>query len=223
MLLEKLDDGYDVVSGWRRDRQDTWLTRRLPSQLANALISWMTGVRLHDYGCTLKVYRREILQGFRLYGEMHRFLPAYASQMGARIAEVSVRHHPRRHGASKYGLERTGKVILDLLVVKFLSVYSNRPIHLFGGAGLALGGASVLLLLYLVWNKLVHARSFVESPLLLMCVMLFILGGQSILLGLLAELLNRTYHESQDKPTYVLRRVLGAPARCRRPAGAVKL
>ena len=207
-MLAKLSEGYDVVSGWRRERKDPWLTRRLPSQLANGLISRITGVRLHDYGCTLKVYRRDIVKGFRLYGEMHRFLPAYASQMGARIAEVAVNHRPRLRGSSKYGLERTLKVILDLVVVKFLGSYSNRPIHLFGGVGASLVLSSFMLLAFLVWRKLGPGDSLIESPLLLMVVMLFILGFQTIFMGLLAEILNRTYHESQDKPTYTVRRVL---------------
>lgn len=209
MLLGKLAEGYDVVSGWRKDRKDTWLTRRVPSQMANALISRITGVHLHDYGCTLKAYRRDVLKGFRLYGEMHRFLPAYASQMGARIIELPVNHKPRLHGKSKYGLERTLKVVLDLLVVKYLSSYSNRPIHMFGGLGAVSIGASILLLIYLIGQKLWLAKSMIENPLLLMSVMFFILGSHAVFIGLLAELLNRTYHESQDKPTYVVRQVIG--------------
>ena len=211
-LIGLLDQGYDVISGWRQDRHDTWLTRRLPSQLANALISWFTGVHLHDYGCTLKVYRREFLKGFRLYGEMHRFLPAYAAQIGARILEVPVRHHPRLRGKSKYGLERTLKVFLDLLVVKFLSSYSNRPIHLFGGLGLGMVASSMLLVCYLIWDKLAYGKSLIQSPLLLMSVMLFLLGFNAVFVGLLAEMLNRTYHESQGKPIYVVRKTIGADA-----------
>lgn len=208
MLLHKLEEGYDVVSGWRTDRRDPWLTRRLPSQLANKLISWATGVHLHDYGCTLKAYRRDVLDGFRLYGEMHRFIPAYAAQVGARIAEVPVQHHPRRFGRSKYGLMRTFKVFLDLLTVKFLNSYAGKPIYLFGGAGLVLTGSSFFVLAYLIFDKLVRGRSLIENPLLLMSVMLFILGFQSIFMGLMTELLVRTYHESQDKPTYVVHQVI---------------
>jgi len=208
MLLDKLTEGYDVVSGWRVERKDPWLTRRLPSYIANRLISWTTGVHLHDYGCTLKAYRREALEGFRLYGEMHRLLPAYADQAGARIAEVAVRHHARQYGRSKYGLGRTFKVILDLLTVRFLGRYSGNPSYLFGGAGVALMIGSLSLFAFLFVDKIVRQRSLVESPLLLMSVMLFILGFQSVFMGLMAELLVRTYHESQDKPTYAVRRVI---------------
>ncbi len=208
-LLAKIDEGYDVVSGWRVRRKDTFLTRRLPSQIANGLISRVTGVRLHDYGCTLKAYRREVLQGFRLYGEMHRFIPAYAGWVGARIAEVPVNHRPRTHGKAKYGLERTFKVILDLFTVKFLISYANKPIYLFGGAGILLGGASVAVLVALILRRILYNEHLVRSPLLLMTVMLFILGMQSIMMGLVAELLARTYHESQAKLTYTVRRVIG--------------
>jgi glycosyltransferase involved in cell wall biosynthesis len=207
-VLNKLEEGYDLVSGWRINRKDPWLTRRLPSKIANALISWVTGVRLHDYGCTLKAYRQEVFDGFRLYGEMHRFLPAYAAQVGARIAEVPVSHHPRRYGKSKYNLKRTFKVVLDLLTVKFLSSYASKPIYLFGSLGLLLIGSSLAILVYLVLDKLLRQRSLIESPLLLMTVMLFILGFLSVFMGLMTELLLRTYHESQNKPTYVVRQVI---------------
>ena len=207
-ILSKLDEGYDLVSGWRINRRDPWLTRRFPSRIANALISWVTGVHLHDYGCTLKAYRQEIFNGFRLYGEMHRFLPAYAAQVGARITEVPVAHHPRRYGKSKYNLKRTIKVILDLLTVKFLSSYASKPIYLFGSLGLLLIGSSLAILFYLVLDKLFRQRSLIESPLLLMTVMLFILGFLSVFMGLMTELLIRTYHESQGKPTYVVRQVI---------------
>jgi glycosyltransferase involved in cell wall biosynthesis len=208
MLVEKIAEGYDVVSGWRIDRKDPWLTRRLPSHVANWLISWATGVKLHDYGCTLKAYRREVLSGFRLYGEMHRFIPAFAGQVGARIAEVPVRHHPRRFGKSKYGIRRTFKVLLDLLTVKFLGSYGTKPIYLFGGAGFLMIVGSLLVLGYIVVRKLLFTEYLIESPLLLMSVMLFILGFQSVLMGLTTELLVRTYHESQDKPTYSVRWVI---------------
>jgi glycosyltransferase involved in cell wall biosynthesis len=207
LLLSKIDEGYDLVSGWRVDRQDR-LSRRIPSQIANRLISWITGVRLHDYGCTLKAYRREVLEGFHLYGEMHRFIPAYAEYVGAKIIEVPVRHHARRFGKAKYGLERTLKVILDLFTVKFLTSFSNKPIYLFGGTGLALILLSVLDLIVLIVRRLALDEHMIRSPLLMMGVMLFTLGFQSILLGLLAELMVRTYYESQAKPTYSIRRIL---------------
>jgi glycosyltransferase involved in cell wall biosynthesis len=210
MMLEKISAGYDVVSGWRVQRKDTFLTRTLPSRMANWLISRVSGVALHDYGCTLKAYRREVLDGFRLYGEMHRFLPAYAGLVGASIIEVQVRHHPRRFGVTKYGLERTFKVILDLFTVKFLTSYANKPIYLFGGTGMGLIGASFLLLLMLIFRRLVYDEHLIRSPLLLMTMMFFILGFQSILMGLIAELLVRTYHESQAKPTYSVRQVLSS-------------
>ncbi len=208
MLLAKLEEGYDVVSGWRKDRQDAWLTRTLPSKLANGLISKVTGVHLHDYGCTLKAYRREVLAGYKLYGEMHRFLPAYAAQVGARIIELPVTHHPRRFGQSKYGLERTLKVVLDLFTVKFLNSYAQKPIYLFGSVGMALILSSLLLVSYLIVNKLFTGQAMITSPLLLMSAMFVILGVQSIFLGLISELLVRTYYESQDKPTYSVRQRL---------------
>ncbi|MCJ7660079.1 MAG: glycosyltransferase family 2 protein [Anaerolineales bacterium] len=208
MMLDYIDQGYDVVSGWRKKRQDAFITRTLPSRLANGLISWVTGVHLHDYGCTLKAYRREVITGFKLYGEMHRFIPAYAGWVGAKIIEVPVNHHPRKYGKTKYGLERTFKVILDLFTVKFLSSYANKPIYLFGGAGFVFFIISGLILTYLVIRRLAFDEHLIRSPLLLMTVMLFILGFQSILMGLIAELLVRTYHESQAKRTYTVRRVL---------------
>jgi len=207
-MIEKIDQGHDVVSGWRRDRKDTFITRTLPSHIANGLISWVTGVPLHDYGCTLKAYNREVITGFRLYGEMHRFIPVYANSVGARIAEMEVHHHPRLHGKANYGLERTLKVILDLVTVKFLTSYANKPIYLFGGSGFGMLGLSAISLLYIIIRKVQFNESLVRSPLLLLSVMLFILGMQSILLGLIAELLARTYHESQAKPTYTVRTFL---------------
>lgn len=209
MMLEKIEEGFDVVSGWRVNRQDSFLTRTLPSRVANWLISKVTGVPLHDYGCTLKAYRRDVLEGFHLYGEMHRFIPAYAGGVGAKIVEVPVRHHPRRFGKAKYGLERTLKVILDLFTVKYLVSYALNPIYLFGGTGLALILSSFLVLGYLIVRRLILDEHMIRSPLLLMSVMLFILGFQSILMGLIAELLVRTYHESQAKPTYTVRRIIG--------------
>jgi len=201
-LLDKLAEGYDVVSGWRKERKDAFLNRTLPSMIANRLISEVTGCHLHDYGCTLKAYRREVLKGFTLYGEMHRFLPSYAYQNGARIAELPVTHHPRTRGRSKYGIERTFKVMLDLMTVKFLSTYAHKPIYLFGVVGLTLMTLAVLIVAYLIAMKFYLDISLIQSPLLLMSAMFVILGVQSIFLGLIAELLMRTYHESQDKPTY---------------------
>ena len=209
MLLEKLDEGYDLVSGWRKDRKDNRLTRTIPSNMANGLISWVTGVYLHDYGCTLKAYRREALEGFRLYGEMHRFIPVFAHSVGAKIAELPVRHHPRKFGVAKYGLERTVKVVLDLFTVKFLLDYSHKPMRLFGGTGVALIGISALLLAYLFIRKVFFLINVLTSPFFQISIMLLILGFQSILMGLIAELLARTYHESQSKPTYTIRAVLG--------------
>ncbi len=208
MLIAKLEEGYDVVSGWRKDRQDPFLTRVLPSRIANGLISRVTGVHLHDYGCTLKAYRREILQGFRLYGEMHRFIPAYAASVGARMAEVVVHHHPRRFGKSKYGLMRTLKVILDLLTVKFLLSFFHKPIYLFGGMGLVLVLPSLVLLAVLIVRRIFWGVALMTSPLFQLSLMFVILGFQSILMGLIAEMLVRTYHEAQGKPTYTVRRVL---------------
>jgi glycosyltransferase involved in cell wall biosynthesis len=209
LLLAKLDEGYDLVSGWRKDRKDNFLTRTVPSNLANGLISWATGVHLHDYGCTLKVYRREALQGFHLYGEMHRFIPVFAHSVGSRITELPVRHHPRRFGKAKYGLERTIKVVLDLFTVKFLLDYSHKPMRLFGGTGMVLILGSGILLSSLFVRKLIEGISILPSPLFSLGVMFFILGFQSILMGLIAELLARTYHESQRKPTYTIRKIIG--------------
>lgn len=209
MLLAKLDEGYDLVSGWRKDRKDNRFTRTIPSNMANGLISWVTGVHLHDYGCTLKAYRRQALEGFRLYGEMHRFIPVFAHSVGAKIAELPVRHHTRKFGVAKYGLERTVKVVLDLFTVKFLLDFSHKPMRLFGGAGVSLIAVSTLLLAYLFIRKVFFFVPVLTSPFFQISVMLLILGFQSILMGLIAELLARTYHESQSKPTYTIRAVLG--------------
>jgi len=212
-LLAKLDEGYDLVSGWRKDRKDNRFTRTIPSNLANGLISWVTGVPLHDYGCTLKAYRREVLKGFRLYGEMHRFIPVFAHSVGARITELPVRHHPRRYGEAKYGLDRTLKVILDLFTVKFLLDYFHKPMRLFGGAGLVLISGSGALLLYLFIRRLLENVAVLGSPLFQLGVMFFILGFQSILMGAIAELLARTYHESQAKTTYTIRKTFNIKSR----------
>lgn len=208
MMLEKVEEGYDVVSGWRIKRQDAFLTRTLPSHMANWMISQVTGVRLHDYGCTLKAYRREVITGFRLYGEMHRFIPVYANTVGARLLEVKVNHHPRRFGKAKYGLERTFKVILDLFTVKFLSSYANKPIYLFGGAGMVLILLSLAVLLFLFVRRIFYSVAVSTSPLFIMSTMVLIMGFQSILMGLIAELLVRTYHESQGKTTYTVRKAI---------------
>ena len=205
MMLEKLSEGYDLVSGWRKQRKDNAVTRNFPSMMANKLISWVTGVELHDYGCTLKAYRREVLEGFRLYGEMHRFIPVYAASVGAKITEVIVNHHPRRFGKTKYGLERTAKVVLDLFTVKFLVGFASKPIYLFGGAGLVLIVISTLLMAYLFFRRMFFLVGVTGSPLFQTSTMFFILGFQSMLMGLIAELLVRTYHESQRKPTYTIR------------------
>jgi len=208
MMLEKLDEGYDVVSGWRVKRKDAFITRTLPSRIANELISRVTGVQLHDYGCTLKAYRREVITGFRLYGEMHRFIPVFAHVVGAKIIEVPVNHHPRRFGEAKYGLERILKVLLDLFTVKFLLSYSAKPIYLFGGTGMGLMAISALFLLFLFIRRVFFSISVFGSPLFQLSAMLFILGSQSILMGLIAELQVRTYHESQQKPTYTIKETL---------------
>ena len=207
-MLEKIAQGYDVVSGWRVNRKDTFFSRTLPSRVANWLISVVTGVHLHDYGCTLKAYRREVITDFRLYGEMHRFIPAFASSVGAKIIEMPVTHHPRRFGQTKYGLDRTLKVMLDLFTVKFLLSYAKKPIYLFGGTGITLMLVSGLGLLYLAVRKLAFQTGVLSSPLFQTSVMFMILGFQSILMGLIAELLVRTYHESQRKPTYTIRSIV---------------
>ncbi len=207
-LLDKLKEGYDVVSGWRRDRQDPFWTRRIPSQLANALISGITGVRLHDYGCALKVYRREILKDVQLYGEMHRFLPALARWVGATVGEMPVGHWPRRSGVSKYGLGRTVRVLLDLLTVKFLMSYWTRPIQIFGLLGLCLGGAGALLAAVLSYQRIIQGVPLANRPILLLAVLLMLVGFQFVSIGLLGEMLVRTYHESQRKPVYIIREIV---------------
>jgi glycosyltransferase involved in cell wall biosynthesis len=208
LLMQKIDEGYDVVSGWRKNREDKFLSRTLPSRIANWLISVSTGVHLHDYGCTLKAYRRDVISGFRLYGEMHRFIPVYAASVGARITEVVVKHHPRRFGKGKYGLERTIKVILDLFTVKFLNSYASKPIYLFGGWGIFFVTISSLFLFFLFIRRIFYQVSPFDSPLFVTSLMFMIFGFQSILMGLIAELLMRTYHESQGKPTYRVKKII---------------
>lgn len=202
-LLAKLDEGYDVVSGWRVDRQDAF-HRRLPSTLANRMISWISGVHLHDYGCSLKAYRRSVLADVRLYGEMHRFVPIYASWQGARVTEMAVQHHARTRGKSNYGIERTFKVVLDLIVVKFLSSYATKPIYVFGGFGIAsfmLAIGAFVMMIYLK-TFAIPRRTFIQTPLPMVVVMFVLVGCLSIMLGLVAELTVRTYYESQGKRTY---------------------
>ncbi len=206
-LIRHAESGYDIVCGWRRNRKVPWLTRRVPSEIANRLISWSTGVKLHDYGCSLKVFRAEAVKPLKLYGEMHRFLPAIASEMGVSITEVVVNHRPRRHGTSKYGLSRTFRVILDLLTVKFLLSYSTRPLQMFGLIGVPLGLAGFLIGAYLSYQRLFGHESIANRPLLLLAVLLIFAGIQFVTMGLLAEIMSRTYHESQDKPIYVIKEV----------------
>jgi glycosyltransferase involved in cell wall biosynthesis len=212
-LIDALKDGYDVVSGWRRDRQDPFLTRRLPSQVANKLISWITGVHLHDYGCALKVYRREIVRDIALYGEMHRFLPALARWVGASVGELPVTHWPRRSGVSKYGLGRTVRVLLDLLTVKFLMSYGTRPIQVFGLSGLVAGGAGTLLAAFLSYERIVLGMPLANRPILLLAILLILIGVQFVFNGLLAEMQVRTYHESQRKPIYIVREIISGKER----------
>jgi len=204
-LLQKIEEGYDVVSGWRKNRKDPFLTRRLLSKVANKVISFIGGVHLHDYGCTLKAYRRDILKNIRLYGEMHRFIPIYAQWVGARVSEIPVHHFPRRAGSSKYGMSRIFKVILDLMVVKFLLSYSQKPIYVFGGMGLLMILGAFISGGYAGYLKIYKGTSFILTPLPLLCVLLLMLGSLSILMGFLAEILTRTYYESQGKPTYHIR------------------
>jgi glycosyltransferase involved in cell wall biosynthesis len=207
-LLAELDRGNDLVSGWRYSRQDALLGRRLPSMIANRLISWTTQVKLHDYGCTLKAMRKDIAKNLKLYGEMHRFIPAIAYERGARIAELKVNHRARSRGKSKYGISRTLRVILDLLTVKFLISYSTRPAHVFGPVGIASGGVGFLIAAYLTIQKLVYQVEIGGRPLLLLAILLIFIGFQFVTMGLLGEMLARTYHESQNRPVYVVGEIL---------------
>jgi glycosyltransferase involved in cell wall biosynthesis len=213
-MIEAADSGYDIVCGWRKDRKDAFLSRLLPSMLANRLISRATGVRLHDYGCSLKVFKAEVVKPLKLYGEMHRFLPAIASEQGVSIHEMVVNHRPRRHGTSNYGISRTLRVILDLITVKFLLSYSTRPLQIFGLVGLAMFLPGIAIAGYFAGVRLlgmlqvIPDQSIGTRPLLLFAILLIFTGVQLVTLGLLAELISRTYHESQDKPTYVIREIL---------------
>jgi glycosyltransferase involved in cell wall biosynthesis len=211
-LLEKIDSGYDVVSGWRKNRKDKMITRKVPSMLANRLISWIGGVPLHDYGCSLKAYRRESLQDVQLYGEMHRFIPIYASWSGARVTEIPVEHHARTMGKSKYGLSRTLKVVFDLITIKFMASYQTKPLYLFGWAGMLTFAVSLLSTLLAGLMKFAnwpHHADFVQTPLPTVAMITLVLGIQLFLMGLLAEMLVRTYHESQSKRIYAVRERIG--------------
>lgn len=208
-FLDKINEGNDVVAGWRFKRQDPFMSRRLPSMIANRIISWITGVKLHDYGCTLKAFKKDVAENIRLYGEMHRFIPAIASAMGISIAEVRVNHRPRQHGASKYGISRTFRVILDLITVKFLLSYSNRPIHIFGLIGLVSLCLGVLISFVLVLQRQFYGMPLADRPLLLLAILLIFIGIQFVTFGLISELQIRTYHESQNKPIYYVKEVLG--------------
>ncbi len=209
MLMNKIEkEGYDIVSGWRKSRQDAFLSRKLPSWIANWLIGRITGVRLHDYGCSLKAYRSEVLRNVRLYGEMHRFIPALASWVGARITEVPVNHRARTRGTSKYGIGRTVRVFLDLITVKFLLSFSTRPLQIFGLWGLGMFGGGSAISLWLSYLKVFHGQTLANRPLLMLGVLMILMGVQLISMGLLAEISIRTYHESQQKPTYVVREVV---------------
>jgi glycosyltransferase involved in cell wall biosynthesis len=220
VMVERLErEALDIVCGWRRDRKDAWINRRLPSMIANALISWATGVRLKDYGCSLKVFRSEVVKPLRLYGELHRFLPALASEMGVRIAEQPVNHRPRVHGRSKYGISRTIRVLLDLLTVKFLLSYSTRPLQMFGLIGLPMTLVGLLTIAWLAWLRLqaqitddwTGYQPIADRPVFLIAILLVFTGVQFLTLGLLAEMQARTYHESQSKQVYVIRQVLESP------------
>src|SRR6185295_9032393 len=208
-LLQKLDEGYDVVSGWRKNRQDKMISRKLPSKIANKIISWIGGVPLHDYGCSLKAYRRDVIQDVKLYCEMHRLIPIYASWAGARVAEIPVDHHARTMGKSKYGISRTVKVVFDLMTIKFMAEYHTKPIYVFGTFGLI---AFLLSLIAGVWAfvlKFVYGTSFILTPLPIIAIVMLAISVQFILMGLLAEMLVRTYHESQDKAIYAVREKIG--------------
>ena len=211
-MIKMLDSGYDIVCGWRKDRKDAFFSRLVPSMIANRLISWATGVRLHDSGCSLKAFRAEVVKPLKLYGEMHRFIPAIASEQGVAIAEVAVNHRARRHGTSKYGISRTVRVALDLLTVKFLLSYSTRPVQIFGLIGLIMGSLGGIIAGYLSYVKLVDGEAIGNRPLLLLGILLMFSGLQLLTLGLLAELQSRTYHESQNKPTYVIRDIVEVAA-----------
>jgi glycosyltransferase involved in cell wall biosynthesis len=222
-MLNLIDQGFDVVSGWRKDRQDNVIQRNIPSILANWLISAVSGVRLHDFGCSLKAYKRHVIDGIRLYGEMHRFLPIYASWHGAKITELVVNHHPRRTGESKYGFERVLKVLLDLLVVKFLESVANKPMYLFGGCGVFSLLVSGLAFLWMLYLKFFHNIAFIITPLPLLTVMTFMIAMMCMLLGLLAEMITRTFYESQGKSIYNIRETRNIGEEIRRLAKTTEM
>ncbi len=207
-LLDKINEGYDLVAGWRYDRQDAEISRKLPSRIANALISKTTDVKLHDYGCTLKAFRKEVVKNINLYGELHRFIPAIASWMGVKIAEVKVNHHARIHGESKYNISRTPRVLLDLFTVKFLLSYSAKPLQFFGKFGLISGGVGFIMMMWLILQRLFTDTPLSDKPSLLIAIMLILVGVQFISFGLLGEMMTRTYHETQKKSVYVVRDIL---------------
>jgi glycosyltransferase involved in cell wall biosynthesis len=209
-MVDTISGGPDIVAGWRKDRKDAFLNRRLPSMIANAVISFATGVKLHDYGCSLKVFRAEVVKSMKLYGEMHRFLPAIAAEQGVEIVEHVVNHRRRVHGKSKYGISRTIRVVLDLMTVKFLSSYSTRPLQMFGGVGFGMGLFGAVICAYMAYLKIVYNPGIANRPLLLLGVLLILGGINLVMTGLLGEMLSRTYHESQNKPIYVIREVLEA-------------
>jgi len=208
-FIEKIEEGYDVVTGWRYDRKDAFINRRLPSIIANKIISWTTGVALHDYGCTLKAFRREVIKNIRLYGEMHRFIPAIASGMGVSFTEIKVNHRPRQYGTSKYGISRTLRVVLDLITVKFLLSYATRPIQIFGLLGFISGSVGFLLALIMTIQRQFFGMPLSDRPLLLLAILLIFIGIQFISIGLIAELQARTYHETQQKPVYYIKEIYG--------------
>jgi len=208
LLLHVLNEDHDLVCGWRKKRKDAFLARKLPSMIANRLIAWVTGVFIHDYGCTLKAYKKEIIKNIKLYGEMHRFIPAYASWLGAKVTEVEVNHRPRTAGTSKYSILRIFKVILDLITVKFLCDYSTSPIYFFGTFGMVLTGSGFVISIVTLIEKYYQGVWVHKNPLILLAILLFILGVQFIMIGLLAEILIRTYHESQDKKTYIIKEII---------------
>jgi len=208
LLLDKLNEGYDIVSGWRKNRKDKAVTRRFPSIVANKLISRLTGVRLHDYGCTLKAYRKEVIKNINLYGEMHRYIPAIASWMGVKVAEVPVTHHSRKYGRSKYGISRTVKVILDIITVKFLLSYSQSPIQVFGLLGLFSGMVGFIITIYLVIMRIFFHQSLSDRPLFILSIFMIFIGIQLITIGLLAEVLIRVYHKVQNRETYVIKDII---------------
>jgi len=209
LLVDKGVEGYDIVNGWRKDRHDKWLTRKVPSYFGNKLISWITGTKLHDYGCTLRGFRSDVVKNLKLYGEMHRYIPAIASRMGIKSTEISVNHRPRQFGKSKYGLGRTFRVLIDLISLKFLLAYSHRPLQIFGGAGLLMIVSGMGSGLYLSYTKFVLNQGIAGRPLLFFTLLMIFLGFQAISLGLLAEMLSRIYHEGFDKNEYAIRELIG--------------